>query len=383
MIRTLGTSLLAISMIAGLVSMSYGQARADSPTPTAIATPTSDFTPPSDVSATTYTGPPTIEYIGRDTDGDGCSDRLEVGDNPNFGGRRDPLNPWDFYDVSSWDANRTVGGPPDGEVGFEDIVLVAFQFGSEKGDLLYDYRPSSDRANATDNPYDFANLGPPDWRIDWADLKAIFAQFGHGCGLATIKINVAKACNNVVMEVSEIDGNSSGCILERNTAGEIDDVKYVSVTQFGQIASNCVSGCGPPGWYTKTNSAKWEINWPLVDEICIRYVGCVSLGWIEVNLLRYEMRCTWNWLYAPGNIYNGATVDHDCSDRSFDAVGVYRLESQEAVAYATAPGTFKVTARSNGQIGVFSIGGVALRHFTVRLFCSMGPWDKSYCWATG
>ncbi|MGB6895332.1 MAG: flexitail domain-containing putative surface protein [Dehalococcoidia bacterium] len=34
-----------------------------------------------------------------DTDGDGCADGEEVGPDPDLGGRRDPVNPYDFYDV--------------------------------------------------------------------------------------------------------------------------------------------------------------------------------------------------------------------------------------------------------------------------------------------
>jgi hypothetical protein len=34
-----------------------------------------------------------------DTDGDGCGDGKENGPNPLLGGDRDPLNPWDFFDV--------------------------------------------------------------------------------------------------------------------------------------------------------------------------------------------------------------------------------------------------------------------------------------------
>ncbi len=40
-------------------------------------------------------GPPPAD----DTDGDGCADSEELGANPALGGTRDPLNPWDFYDV--------------------------------------------------------------------------------------------------------------------------------------------------------------------------------------------------------------------------------------------------------------------------------------------
>jgi hypothetical protein len=35
-----------------------------------------------------------------DTDGDGCTDGAELGPDPIFGGERDPLNFWDFFDVT-------------------------------------------------------------------------------------------------------------------------------------------------------------------------------------------------------------------------------------------------------------------------------------------
>jgi len=101
-----------------------------------------------------------------DTDGDGCSDVAEGGDNELFGGDRNPLDPWDFYDVNGTKA-----------VTLSDTLLILEHFGhAHDGDGL---DPFLDRY--------VPDLLKP-WRsagalngITLADALANLRSFGHSC----------------------------------------------------------------------------------------------------------------------------------------------------------------------------------------------------------
>ena len=124
----------------------------------------------------TPTPEPTKQPNG-DTDGDGCDDLAENGPNEALGGRRDYLNPWDFYDTNG-----------DGAIDlFFDVFGVAQAFGLTPADA--GYSPSLDRspppaeADEPDStrrePWD---TGPPDGSIDlFTDIFAVAYQFGHAC----------------------------------------------------------------------------------------------------------------------------------------------------------------------------------------------------------
>jgi len=104
-----------------------------------------------------------------DTDGDGCVDGREArvaSFAPNMGGDRDPLNPWDFYDV---DSSRSVG--------LMDTLLILSHFG---------------HASGTDAVDDLLDRDIPDpskpWRsgesnngVGLADALANLLSFGHSC----------------------------------------------------------------------------------------------------------------------------------------------------------------------------------------------------------
>jgi hypothetical protein len=101
-----------------------------------------------------------------DTDGDNCNDGAEVGDNPSMGGLRDPLDLWDFFDVTD-----------DATVDFEDALNVLMYF----GDQALPDTPGNSRDRR------IANVEQP-WRtaedndgVDFTDALNAFPQFGHSC----------------------------------------------------------------------------------------------------------------------------------------------------------------------------------------------------------
>lgn len=109
-----------------------------------------------------------------DSDGDGCSDQAELGSNPSLGGRRDPNNPWDFFDTPMFTR--------DGRISVGDISGVVSHFG-QSGDPdapQPTYDPRFDRGPAAPgrDPWD---TGPPDGTITTSDLAAVASQIGHSC----------------------------------------------------------------------------------------------------------------------------------------------------------------------------------------------------------
>jgi len=105
-----------------------------------------------------------------DTDGDGCSDGAEaLGSEPEFGGLRDPLNYWDFYDV---DANTNI------DLG--DTLAILARFGSLPGDTLYDER--FDRYLPDGHPgHRSAQAAGSEIGIDLGDALVNLRSFGHLC----------------------------------------------------------------------------------------------------------------------------------------------------------------------------------------------------------
>jgi hypothetical protein len=109
-----------------------------------------------------------VAYLEPDSDGDSCADARELGPDEQLGGRRDPNNPWDFYDVDG-DGIVTVAG---------DILAVAAAFGPGHGPA---YAPALDRSppGPSADPWD---LGQPDGAITILDdVYGAAAQFGHHC----------------------------------------------------------------------------------------------------------------------------------------------------------------------------------------------------------
>ena len=116
-----------------------------------------------------------------DTDGDGCMDAWELGPDARFGGKRDPNNPWDFYDVP--DASGHRNGVVDL---YSDVLGVAFRFGSRPAadastlPTSRTYMPEFDRSQPSGTTQ-MRLLGPPDGSINIMDIFSVVGQFGHRC----------------------------------------------------------------------------------------------------------------------------------------------------------------------------------------------------------
>lgn len=105
-----------------------------------------------------------------DTDGDGCSDGEELGPAEMFGGRRDPMNGFDFYDING---DRAIDL-------FIDIFGVAGLFGASAPGPPY--IASYDRGPPYANVW---NITGPDGTIDlFIDIFGVAYQFGHDCTAA-------------------------------------------------------------------------------------------------------------------------------------------------------------------------------------------------------
>ena len=102
-----------------------------------------------------------------DTDGDGCEDGRELGDDVTSGGMRDPLDPWDFYDVAG-----PGGGPKDGVIDLPNDILGVLSHVNAY-DIRFDRGPSTG-PNAW-------NMTAPDGVINLIDVLGVVLQFGHDC----------------------------------------------------------------------------------------------------------------------------------------------------------------------------------------------------------
>ena len=113
--------------------------------------------------------------LDRDTDGDGCADGAElVGGDEAIGGRRDPTNEHDYYDVLG-----AGGGPPDQIIDLSnDILGVILHYAPTGTEPTYDV--NFDRGpSAGPNAW---NMTAPDGVIDLTnDILGVILQFQHSC----------------------------------------------------------------------------------------------------------------------------------------------------------------------------------------------------------
>jgi hypothetical protein len=104
-----------------------------------------------------------------DQDGDACPDRSELGDDPQLGGMRHPLYPWDFFDTP----------PRDGAVTTGDIVAIIGHYGGVVGPPpKFNYDANFDRTLIGTERW---QLGPGDGVISILDIVLLVAQFGDTC----------------------------------------------------------------------------------------------------------------------------------------------------------------------------------------------------------
>jgi len=102
---------------------------------------------------------------GFDTDGDGCSDAREQGDNERIGGRRDALNPWDFFDLTGDKKHR-----------IDDVLAVIDSYYVDDGDAAYVM--DADRTTLVPNAW---NLGPPNGLVRVDDILSNVKVYFHDC----------------------------------------------------------------------------------------------------------------------------------------------------------------------------------------------------------
>ncbi len=166
--------------------------RTSTPTPTATITPTpvadtdgdgvpnaSDNCPSASNPGqeNTDAGNTAIGFPGADTagnacdsddDGDGCTDTEEQGTDQNFGGQRNPLSVWDFYDVNS-----------DQRIDLNDTLDILAHFGHGTADDPLDNlmdRMVPGGAQPWQTVEDTSGNG-----IDLTDALDNLASFGHDC----------------------------------------------------------------------------------------------------------------------------------------------------------------------------------------------------------
>jgi hypothetical protein len=136
-------------------------------------------------------GPP---LEGEDSDGDGCTDAEELGPDKALGGQRDPLNPWDFYDVPYPSHTSSGGaGTKDQDIGITtDVIALLDYAGAVNTGSDPRYNVDLDGNTVMDGiEYDRTDRNPtpwsgvPDGGIGiTTDIVAILAQSGHRCAPA-------------------------------------------------------------------------------------------------------------------------------------------------------------------------------------------------------
>lgn len=130
------------------------------------------------------------DWQNPDTDGDGCSDGRELLYPHTLGGERDPLNPWDFFDVPFAALRVDSAGIRDGGIGVtSDVIALLAYTGVNVGSP--DYESDYDGNGVRDGlQYDRSlnvypeswRSGPPDGGIGiTTDVIALLAQVGDSC----------------------------------------------------------------------------------------------------------------------------------------------------------------------------------------------------------
>jgi hypothetical protein len=143
--------------------------KCDDGTPRPTATPL----PPKDPDADTD-GDTVPNGTDLDDDGDGCPDEAENGFNEMQGGRRDPHNPWDYFNPTNDGKNRV-----------DDILTLVNHYYLAEGDPGYDEK--YDRTSIPETAKEPWRLGPPSGQILVDDILNILGSYRHDCGTGIVK----------------------------------------------------------------------------------------------------------------------------------------------------------------------------------------------------
>lgn len=128
-----------------------------------------------------------------DTDSDGCSDSEELGPDSALGGTRDPIDPYDFYDVPAPTLHDggTMANRDKAISLINDVLAVLSYSGTSEGgppnSAGIDYAEDVDGDTAADGRAYDRSLGAvwsaaPDGAITIiGDVLLVLAQSGHSC----------------------------------------------------------------------------------------------------------------------------------------------------------------------------------------------------------
>jgi len=142
------------------------------------------------------------DYGSGDSDGDGCTDAQEIGDDPKKGGDRNPFFPYDFFDVPVPNVDPIPNGVRDKAVNMSDVFYVLFYAGTSptrganangvaynsdkgvdtNGDGIWDIPPDEipDGRDYDRSPsWPFSDA--PDNGVTMADVFTVLAQAGTSC----------------------------------------------------------------------------------------------------------------------------------------------------------------------------------------------------------
>jgi hypothetical protein len=139
-------------------------------------------------------------YGAVDSDGDGCADIEEAGDDPMLGGDRNPFFAYDFYDVPvPANSDPTPSGPRSKAVTMPDVLAVLFYVGARANyppnanGVDYDSLKDGDWNEDTvvddgdkvglryDRSASWPWSGAPSGAINMGDVLAALDQVGHSC----------------------------------------------------------------------------------------------------------------------------------------------------------------------------------------------------------
>ncbi len=121
------------------------------------------------------------DAFSQDTDSDGCTDDRELQAPVRYGGGRDPLNYWDFFDTPGWNGQR------DGIVTLADVSQIVARFGSRGDPAASPFAEPIPRAPAyhtafdRGNPTPSARFTPADGFVGIGDISSVLSQYGHNC----------------------------------------------------------------------------------------------------------------------------------------------------------------------------------------------------------